>query len=242
MRGPLYCSIAWLLVGLVVVLDPGSGQTRAVPAVLLAVSAATGSADAASALVFLAAAAAMIVARRGWPWRTVCLAAGLLAVIPSGLEGMTVLLVGLAVACVLNGRWLRAAVMGTFFLAGPVLIGLPASPEGPPDLLQENFIGDSTVWRDPVSLDYHRRAAELRTSGCSGKTLYLLVQAGGVRDALPLGTVTRGDHSCAVRSGWDTLAVPAGGGETRIRMDRSYRPFSHPVIHVTRAWTGGDDT
>ncbi|MBD3369892.1 hypothetical protein GF402_05960 [Candidatus Fermentibacteria bacterium] len=237
LHGPLYLSLAWLMVGLAVVMDPGSGQLRAVPAVLLALSAATGSPEAASTLVFAAAAAILLFTERRWPWRSVCLAAALLAVIPSRVGGMVVPLAGLALACVFDLRWLRLTVLAVSMLAAPLVGGMPFSTVGDPRVLQERFQADSTIWRDPVSLDYNRRTALLRTSGCS-EPLHLVLQAGGVRDTLPLGTVTRDGYVVSVNPGRDTLMVPPGSGETVVMMERTYRPFRHPVIHLTEAWTG----
>ncbi len=64
--------------------------------------------------------------------------------------------------------------------------------------------------------------------------VWIALEAGGVRDSIPLFAVRLGEEMLLLPSGTDTLSFTMTPGDTlALTLMRDFRPFNHSVIHAT---------
>ncbi len=128
-------------------------------------------------------------------------------------------------------------------LAGVALAMLVEGPPRPGSeaeiVIQETMNGPGISW-ERFHLDGSRPVALLRTPGMEGGTVDLVLEAGGVRDSMPVGLVFASEGVFSIPPGRSVFDLPLDGGIVEIRMARRYRPFEHPVIHVLEAHARAD--
>jgi len=158
---------------------------------------------------------------------------GIAAVTPgSGL--FTVLVAVSALLVVWHSKgilWRGAGTLSTVICAGLLLFGPPeAEPYGIPPA-QETHKEAATIWEHVPSLDSASPSVYFRTGG--GGTFLISVEAGGIRDTDPVGTIRAGDREIRIQEGESThkIELCASDSSVVVEMTRSWRPFEHPVIH-----------
>jgi hypothetical protein len=233
---------AWALVLLPVAAAPDSIDPGPFSALLLGIAALSAGRPLFTPLVIAAAAAVTV-----FSGSRICRAAAALAIVLSLLSGSVTALWALtaaaAVSVFLGNRLLRSAVYALSMILGILISGLPgaSAPPGHTAVLERH--SDSTVhWDYAQSLDASAPGALLRTCGLPGDTLYIVLDAGGIRDTTALGTLSAGQWKLPVTPGRQTYAVPHDGRDPVImEMTRPWRPFEHPVIHFVNASTSPEE-
>lgn len=124
---------------------------------------------------------------------------------------------------------LLAGVSAAMLVDGPPMPGPEAE-----SVIQESMSGPGISW-EAFHVDRSKPVALLRTPGMEGGTVDLACEAGGVRDSMPVGLIFASEGVSSIPPGRSDFELPLDGGIVEIRLNRRYRPFEHPVIHVLEA-------
>jgi len=119
------------------------------------------------------------------------------------------------------------------FFISVFLTGLPRLSEGIP-ANASSFIDNGTIVYEVNDLNSFRREIRL-PAPCSGIwAMWVSVDCGGVRDTLPMMAVCLNDEILVLPPGRDTLCFTMTPGDTlNLALLREYRPFNHPVVHIS---------
>lgn len=151
------------------------------------------------------------------------------------IDGILPLTAAVLVASVLKrGKW-RALILAAGFSAVLIISGLPSVRERPILVLQEVLYQDAVIWSVPAELNLGMPELILEAPGKDPVCMTLTVYGGGVRDNDPVGYVTSDDRIFPVYPGENTLIIEEPEFPVSIRLSRSWKPFSHPVIHFVSA-------
>lgn len=166
----------------------------------------------------------------------------LLTALQGSVSGLTFILILSALAVFPNRRKWRFVSMTLGLALCLVLTGLPDARLHPELIAQERHIEDRLAWTYVPALHAGSPAVLFRTSVVDEGVLHLPVDAGGVRDDLPVGTILAGEQSITFGAGQDTLHVPFIAGDSiRVRISRPWASFEHTVIHFGHCWTSPEE-
>jgi len=217
-----------------------AGSWYAAPAAFLAVAGAflgTG-----TQAVGLVACSGLLAAISGeaFPERAMGLFGALLAAQTGGLSG-TWAVIGAAVPAIFLERGTHRMAISLLLLPASILaFGFPSPSEAPEVLLQESFAGGGESWPGTANLDQSTPVCLLRVVAPT-EPMRVVLDAGGVRDSLPVGFVSSDDGFVPVFPGRDTLTLADPGLLVEIRLVRPPAPFQHAVIHAGPAWAVRQD-
>lgn len=138
-----------------------------------------------------------------------------------------------ATLLLINKYYMRCILLPVGFIVSAVFFGLPKS------LITQPAVAGSTIVDGILTYSI----PEVNTSGtevllpapCDGSwAVWVAIEAGGVRDSLPMLAIRLGDDMLVLPSGTDTLCFAMVQGDTlAITLMRDFRPFNHSVIHAT---------
>ena len=143
------------------------------------------------------------------------------------------LAVAAAVAIVTGKTKLRYLAIPAGFVISALFTGLP----GP--LLLEPVVAGSEISEGILS--YHipevntsRREVLLPAPFEGTWAVWIALEAGGVRDSIPMMAIRLGESMLVLPAGRDTLSFTMVPGDTlAVTLMRDFRPFNHSVIHAT---------
>jgi hypothetical protein len=162
----------------------------------------------------------------------------LFAALQGSVSGPMFILIFSGLAVFPRSRKWRFASMAAGLILCLVLTGLPDARLHPELVAQERHIEDRLAWTYVPALNAGSPAVLFRTSAAEGGVLHVPVDAGGVRDDMPVGTILTGEQNITFGTGKDTLHVPFNAGETiRVGISRPWAAFEHTIIHFGHCWT-----
>ncbi len=155
--------------------------------------------------------------------------------IEGGIEGILPLTAAVLVASpVKRDKW-RAVILAAGISVMLIISGLPSIEEKRSLVLQELMIDGKILWSAPAELNLSMPELILEAPGVDAACMTLKVSGGGVRDTNPVGYVISSDRNYPVYPGENTLFIEVPEFPVTIRISRSWKPFSHPVIHFYSA-------
>lgn len=143
-----------------------------------------------------------------------------------------------AAVAVLTGKSrLRYFLIPAGFIISALLFGLPGPLTLKP-VIAGSAITDGILTYDIPEVNTSRTEVLLPAPFEGAWAVWIALEAGGVRDSIPMLAIRLGDDMLLLPSGTDTLSFTMVPGDTlAITLMRGFRPFNHSVIH-TRA--GGE--
>jgi len=151
------------------------------------------------------------------------------------IEGIFPLTAAVLVASpVKRDKW-RAVILAGGFSAVLIISGLPSSEDHHSLVLHESLYEGTVIWPSPAELNMGMPELILQAPAIDAVSMTLKMYAGGVRDSSPVGYVASAEREYPVYSGENTLIIDEPEFPVSIRISRSWRPFSHPVIHFYHA-------
>lgn len=210
----------------------GSGAWPAIPAAFLAVSGAALGHGSQPAALLMVSGLVSSVSGRTFPDRSLGLLGALLAAQAGDLAGTIPILSGAVPAAFFDRPRHRAVLAAVLIPAAVILGGFPVAFALPETTVQEAFTGHGESWPGIVNLDQSSPAALMRVEGGCQGGVTLILEAGGVRDSLPVGFVATENVFIPVLPGRDSLVIESPGPFVEIRLTRPPVPFQHPVIHL----------
>lgn len=235
-------SFSWLSAGLIAGALPPALQLREnlfmrVCLLLLAIAAVLPLDSQSSALV-MASGMLLVLNGKSLFIRVTGLCSILLAALQGSVSGLMFILILSAISVFPPSRKWRLATMAPGLILCLVIAGLPDARLHPERVAQERHIEDRLAWTYVPALTAGSPAVLFRTSSTDGGVLHVPVDAGGVRDDLPVGTILTGEQSITFGAGRDTLNVPFNAGDTvRVWISRPWAAFEHTIIHFGHCWT-----
>jgi len=111
--------------------------------------------------------------------------------------------------------------------------GIPATP-AESVVYASSIIKNGKITYQIPSLNLTSKTA-LLVAPCEGNwVIELALEAGGVRDTIPMYSLQLGEDMLFLPAGADTLCFTISPGDTVvINLIRKFHPFNHPVIHAT---------
>ena len=131
-------------------------------------------------------------------------------------------------------KW-RGIVVAGGLSAGLIFFGLPLSQAHNSLVSQEVLVDGKVLWSEPAELNLGMPELILQAPGIEASCITLTIHAGGVRDINPVGYVFSADRTFPVYPGENTLEIEEPEFPLSIRMSRSWKLFTHPVIHFNSA-------
>lgn len=119
------------------------------------------------------------------------------------------------------------------FVFSAFLSGLPQPIEG------NSTIAGSTIHSGTISysipeVNTSRTEVLLAAPNEGSWAVWIALEAGGVRDSIPLFAVSLGEEILLLPSGVDTVSVTMTPGDTlALTMMRDFKTFNHSVVHAT---------
>ncbi len=151
------------------------------------------------------------------------------------IDGILPLTAAVLVASVFKRDKWRALILAGGVSALLIISGLPSSKE-PGSFVSEEILRDGKVlWTEPAQVNISMPELILQAPGIDAAFITLKVSAGGVRDSNLVGYVNSADRTFPVYPGENTLIIEEPEFPVSIRLSRSWKPFSHPVIHFESA-------
>lgn len=138
-----------------------------------------------------------------------------------------------ATLVLINKYYIRCILLPVGFIVSAVFLGLPKS------LIMQPAVAGSTIADGFLTYSIPEvntsRTEVLLPAPCDGSwAVWVAIEAGGVRDSLPMLAIRLGDDMLVLPSGTDTLCFSMVQGDTlAITLMRDFRPFYHSVIHAT---------
>ncbi len=135
-------------------------------------------------------------------------------------------------AALIGKKSLRCALIPAGFIISAVFAGLPGS------LTPEPAVAGSTITAGVLSYDIpevktSRREVLLPAPFEGTWVVWIALEAGGVRDSVPMMAIQLGEDILFLPSGTDTLSFTMTPGDTlAITLMREFKPFNHSVIHA----------
>lgn len=209
----------------------GSGAWQALPAAFLAAAGAALGHGSQAAGLLLASGLLSAVSGRSLPDRSLGLLGALLSSQACDLVGTLPVLAGALPAVFFDRPLPRAILAGALMPASMLIWSFPVASAPSEVVVQEVFTRQGESWPEVVHLDQSSPSALMRVEEAAGR-VELVLEAGGVRDSLPLGYVAVEGGMIPVLPGSDSLTLDAPGPFLEIRLVRPPLPFQHPVIHV----------
>ena len=155
--------------------------------------------------------------------------------IDGSIEGLLPLIAALLIAAPVNSNKWRTVILAGGCIVLLIVSGLPSTQENRFLVLQEVLYPEAVVWPLPAELNLGMPELILKAPGKEAVCLRLEVSAGGVRDNDPVGYVTSAERRIPVYPGENTIIIEEPRFPVSIRISRSWKPFSHPVIHFHSA-------
>ncbi|MCD4708919.1 MAG: hypothetical protein K8S62_14405 [Candidatus Sabulitectum sp.] len=142
------------------------------------------------------------------------------------------LIVIAAASALIGKKHLRCFLIPAGFIISVFFTGLPGS------LITEPVIAGSTIAAGALSYDIPEvntsRQEVLLPAPFEGTwVVWIAIEAGGVRDSIPMMAISLGEDMLFLQSGTDTLSFTMIPGDTlAITLVRKFKPFNHSVIHA----------
>ncbi|MEN8208637.1 MAG: hypothetical protein ABFR50_05220 [Candidatus Fermentibacteria bacterium] len=135
----------------------------------------------------------------------------------------------IAASHVKSDKW-RAAVLAGGILGVLIIFGPPSTYIHRSAVSEELLAEGQVIWPAPSELNLGMRELFLEAPGIEPDCITLKVYAGGVRDNDPVGSAISGDRVFSVYPGENTLIIEEPEFPISIKITRTWKPFSHPVI------------
>jgi len=155
--------------------------------------------------------------------------------IDGAIEGMLPLTAALLVASYFKRAMFRTAILAGGVFAVMIISGLPSAREQRILVLQEVMSQGAVLWPARAELNFSIPELILQAPGTTPSRLTVTVHGGGVRDNDPVGYITSDDRTFPVYSGENILVIEQPEFPVSIRINRFWKPFTHPVIHFDSA-------
>lgn len=147
------------------------------------------------------------------------------------IAGVLPLAAAILVASPVKRDKLRAVILAGGVSAVLIIYGLPSVQEHRFFVLHENLYQGAVNWPEPAELNLGMPELILQAPGAATARMTIKVSGGGVRDNNPVGYITSDDRRYPVYPGENTVIIDEPEFPVSIRITRSWKPFSHPVIH-----------
>lgn len=180
--------------------------------------------------------AVIAVAFSDWVFSRYLFSLSAAVILVSGtLAGLIPLAVAFLAAAHLQRDKLRIILLAGGMLAVLMISGLPSMTEHRSIVSQELLIDGKVLWPEPAELNLGMPELILQAPGIDAVSMTLKIYAGGIRDNDPVGYVASADRTYPIYSGENTLIIEEPEFPVSILMSRSWKLFSHPVIHFVSA-------
>lgn len=186
------------------------------------------------ALIMIGALLAVVLSESPASRYLFCICAAAI-LIEGSIVGLLPIIAALFIASPVNRDKWRTVILAGGVLLMLIITGIPSARENRFLVLQEALYPEAVVWHLPAELNLGMPELILKAPGKEAVSLRLEVSAGGVRDNDPVGYVTSARRRVPVYPGENTLIIEDPEFPVSIRICRSWKPFSHPVIHFYSA-------
>ncbi|MCK5131836.1 MAG: hypothetical protein KAR40_06745 [Candidatus Sabulitectum sp.] len=138
-----------------------------------------------------------------------------------------------AMAVLIGKNRLRYFLIPAGFIISALIFGLPGPLTVKP-VIAGSTITDGILTYDIPKVNTSRNEVLLPAPFEGVWAVWIALEAGGVRDSIPMMAIRLGDEMLLLPSGTDTLSFTMVPGDTlAITLMRGFRPFNHSVIHTT---------
>ncbi len=138
-----------------------------------------------------------------------------------------------SLAALFNNKYLRYSLVPAGFIISVLLIGLPGPVDVQP-VIAGSTITDGILSYSIPQVNTSRREVLLAAPHEGLWAVWIAIEAGGVRDSIPMAAIRLGDDMLILPAGVDTLSFTMIPGDTlAVTLMRDFRRFNHSVIHAT---------
>lgn len=138
-----------------------------------------------------------------------------------------------AAAFFIGNKHLRYFLIPVGFTLSAVFFSLPG-PLAVEPVIAGSTIKDGVINYDIPEVNTSRPEVLLPAPFEGTWAVWIALEAGGVRDSVPMMAIRLGEEILLLPSGTDTLSVTMIPGDSlAISLMRDFKPFNHSVIHAT---------
>lgn len=142
------------------------------------------------------------------------------------------LTVAAVLAALIGKNRLRYFIVPAGFIISTVFFDLPGSLTVEP-VIAGSTIADGVLSYDIPEMNTSRKEVLLPAPFEGSWAVWIALEAGGVRDSIPMMAISLGENMLLLPSGTDTLCFTMIPGDTlSITLMREFKPFNHSVIHA----------
>ncbi len=131
-------------------------------------------------------------------------------------------------------KWRFLAIAGGI-IAGLFICGLPGASTFGVQVHDEILSENAVIWPDLISAKINHPVVLLEAHNMNNADLLIEIEAGGVRDSCPMGTVETGGQTCQIMPGSNVFRIRSAAFPAVITLTRGWKPFNHPVIWIQNA-------
>ena len=138
-----------------------------------------------------------------------------------------------AVAFFIGKKHLRYFLIPAGFIISALFFSLPG-PLAVEPVIAGSTIKDGVIYYDIPEVNTSRPEVLLPAPYEGAWVVWIALEAGGVRDSIPMMAIRLGEEILLLPSGTDTLSITMIPGDSLdISLMSSFKPFNHSVIHAT---------
>lgn len=158
------------------------------------------------------------------------------AVLLSGtIQGMAPLTAALLAASLIKREKWRSLIIAGGLMAILIISGLPTTTEHQYLVSEEVMIENGVIWTEPVEINLGMPELLLQAPRTDAADITIMVSGGGVRDNSAVGYIASGDRTYQIYPGENDITIEEPIFPVSIRVSRSWKPFTHPIIHFSYA-------
>ncbi len=130
-------------------------------------------------------------------------------------------------------RVLPYVILACAFMASVLFSGLPGKPS-PKAATAPSSIEEGILTYHVPSLTAAGTEVLLCVPPAGRWAIWIAVDGGGIRDTMPMMSLSIGETMLFLPQGRDTLCLTGFPGDTlSVALLRGHRPFTHPVVHIS---------